>query len=58
MNTIKLIDTLVHTLSEVLYMLACAIYYVWQYRCLIITILLLGTMLLGGLIIYGIQTNY
>ena len=57
MNTIKLIDTIAHVLTELLYLIAIVLYQAWQYRQLIIFALFMTFMALGGLYVYCLQTS-
>ena len=53
MNTLTIIEKIAHLTTELIYAIACLLYLTWQYRCIIITMILFTIMGLIGIIGYG-----
>lgn len=57
MLLIKVLDQLSIMFTEFVYMMACVIYKIYQYRWLMLTLLFLGGLFFYGLFEYGNMTN-
>ncbi len=53
MNTLAIIEKITHLITETIYGIACILYLTWQYRTLIITMLLFTAMFFIGLFGYA-----
>lgn len=57
MTLIKFINLVVKAVEELLYLIACVLVTLWQYRYLIVSYAILGSIMLGAFIIYIERTN-
>lgn len=57
MVLIKFLELVVKALEELVYLVAIILFQLWQYRVLILTLVLMGSLFLVSLITYGNLTN-
>lgn len=57
MVLIKFLELVVKALEELVYLVAIILFQAWQYRVLILTLVVMGSLFLVSLITYGNLTN-
>lgn len=55
MLLIKILDHLSNMFTEFVYMVACVLYKVWQYRIMLTVFVYFAVLVIGGLVLYCIQ---
>lgn len=57
MVLIKFLELVVKALEELVYLVAIILFQLWQYRVIILTLVVMGSLFLVSLITYGNLTN-
>lgn len=57
MVVIKFLESVVKALEELVYLLAIILFQLWQYRVIILTLAVMGSLFLASFIAYGNLTN-
>lgn len=57
MVVIKFLELVVKALEELVYLVAIILFQLWQYRVIIMTLAVMGSLFLASFITYGNLTN-